>query len=840
LVASGATNPFFLIFTPSKSVKITEMEISYNWLKTYLDHDLTPVELCGVLTGIGLEVGSMKQVESIKGGLEGLVIGEVVKCVPHPDSDHLSKTEVNTGGPGLLPVICGAPNVAAGQKVVVATVGTTLYMGNKSLTIKKAKIRGETSEGMICSEIETGLGTNADGIIVLPNDAPVGMKARDYFGIENDWAIEIDITPNRIESASHLGVARDLAAFLRKCGDGGYRKPPVDSFAVSHHDLTIPVEIKTPEACPRYSGVTISGVEVKESPRWLQNRLRSIGLTPINNVVDVTNFVLFETNQPLHAFDADEIKGGKIIIQTLPSGTKFTTLDGAERTLDNSDLMICDTEKGMCIAGVFGGIASGVKLSTKNIFLESACFDPVFVRKTARRHGLYTDASFRFERGTDINGTIYALKRAALLIREVAGGVISSEIQDIYPSPITGFPVEVTWHNITRLIGKELGKDTIKSILSGMEFKIVEESAKGLSLSVPTCRVDVKRECDVIEEILRIYGYNNVEIPTHINASLNHSENPDPNRVKNAIADHLAARGFNEIWSNSLTRASQYEATDDYPASKTVRIFNPLSNDLNGMRQTLFFGGLECIVHNVNRKNENLRLFEFGNCYFHKGSCLKDNPVNNYYEEEHLALFLSGNREETNWTTPESPATFYLLKSYVNGILKRLGFNPDRLEISESSLGLFSAGIRYHIGKAVLCEMGIAAPVWLKQYGLEAPVFYADFDWNLLFAEHKKNLVQFSELPKYPEVRRDLALVIDKSVKFKTLRDVALKTEKHILRSVNLFDIYEGKGIPEGKKSYAVSFILRDDHKTLNDKTIDKTMEKLLGAFEKEIGARLR
>ena len=814
------------------------MKLSYNWLKTYIDLDLTPAELSKVLTGIGLEVGGMEAVESIKGGLAGLVIGEVLTCEPHPGSDHLSITTVSTGGGDPLPIVCGAPNVAAGQKVVVAPVGTSLYIGDEILTIKKAKIRGEVSEGMICSEKETGLGSDSDGIIVLPPSAKVGTRASEYFRIESDWVIEIDITPNRIDSASHLGVARDLAAFFGK--KEMERKPPVDHFTIDNHDLTIPVEVVNPEACPRYSGVTLTGVVVKESPAWLQNRLKAIGLTPINNIVDVTNFVQFETNQPLHAFDADEIKGEKVIVRTLPAGTRFVTLDGAERKLDASDLMICNAEEGMCIGGVFGGIKSGVKHSTHNIFLESACFDPVFIRKTARRHGLFTDASFRFERGTDINGTLYALKRAALLIKEIAGGNISYPIVDVYPELVKGFPVEITWHNTTRLIGKELGKETIKKILVAMEFVIEEETERGLSLMVPTYRVDVKRECDVIEEILRIYGYNNVEIPTHVNASLNHADHPSPGKLRNTIAEQLVAQGFNEIWSNSLTKASLYENRDDFPPTATVKILNPLSSDLNAMRQSLLFGGLECIARNINRKNSDLKIFEFGNCYFSRGTQYKDDPVRNYHEEEHLALFLTGNRETPNWLAPESPSTFYLLRSYTENILSRLGFDPDTLEIADADTALFSEGISLHHGKNKILEIGSVAPVLLKQADIEAPVFYADFDWNLVMAEQKKNTVKFAELPKYPEVRRDLALILDKQMKFSTLREVAFRAERHLLRTVGLFDIYEGKGVPEGKKSYAMSFILRDDNKTLNDKLIDKTMEKLLTALEKETGARLR
>ena len=661
------------------------MKVSYNWLKTYIDLDLTPVQLSELLTSIGLEVGGMEQVDSIKGGLEGLVTGEVVTCVPHPNSDHLSITTVNTGSGGLLPIVCGAPNVAAGQKVIVALVGATLYEGDKEFVIKKAKIRGEVSEGMICSETEIGTGTDGSGIMVLPAETAVGIPAADYFGVETDWVIEVDITPNRIDGASHLGIARDVAAALKRQGENSYKRPSVDHFKTDNNNLDIPVEVLNVKACPRYSGVTISGVEVKESPAWLQNRLKAIGLTPINNVVDVTNFVLFETGQPLHAFDASEITGGKVTVRTTLPGTKFITLDGAERKLDENDLMICNAEEGMCIGGVFGGIRSGVKHTTRNIFLESACFDPVFIRKTSRRHGLFTDASFRFERGTDINGTIYALKRAALLIQEVAGGKVSSEIKDIYPNPVQGFPVEITYHNVNRLIGKEIPKDELKSVLQSLEITIEKESERGLSLMVPTYRVDVLREVDVIEEILRIYGYNNVEIPARINASLSYADHPDPNQVKNIISDMLVSRGFYEMWSNSLTKAGYYDEMEQYKAGNTVRLFNPLSSDLNGMRQTLLFGGLECIQLNTNRKNSDLKLFEFGNCYFFRGTHYKEDPAANYSEEEHLALFLTGNSETANWLTPEKPTTFFLLKTYVENILTRLGFDPGSLKTEETA-----------------------------------------------------------------------------------------------------------------------------------------------------------
>jgi phenylalanyl-tRNA synthetase beta chain len=831
----------FLTFVPFIFKGKSSMKVSYNWLKTYVDIDLTPSRLAELLTSIGLEVGGLEEVESIKGGMKGLVTGEVVTCIPHPNSDHLSITTVNTGGPDLLPIVCGAPNVAAGQKVVVALVGTTLYDGDKEFSIKKAKIRGEVSEGMICSEVEIGIGADGSGIMVLPDGTPTGIPASEYFNVESDWVIEVDITPNRIDGASHIGIARDVAAALRLSGDKGYRKPSVDAFKVENHDLNIPVEVLNPEACPRYSGVTISGVEVKESPAWLRNRLKSIGLTPINNVVDVTNFVLFETGQPLHAFDASEIKGGKVVVKTMQPNSRFVTLDSTDRKLDGNDLMICNAEEGMCIGGVFGGLKSGVKLSTKNIFLESACFDPVFIRKTARRHGLFTDASFRFERGTDINGTVYALKRAALLIREVAGGKVSSEITDFYPDPVKGFPVDISYHNVNRLIGKEIPRIELKAILTSLEITIERESEWGLSLIVPTYRVDVHREVDVIEEILRIYGYNNVEIPQHVNASLSYAEKPDPNRIKNVISDQLAARGFYEMWSNSLTRAGYYDDMEHFRPDNTVKLFNPLSNDLNGMRQTLLYGGLECIQLNTNRRNSDLRLFEFGNCYFFKGTHYKEDPAANYFEEEHLALFLTGNQETANWTSASLPASFYQLKSHVENILMRLGLEPDNLKVSDTENEIFSEGLVYETEeKNKLVEFGIVAGKWIKKFDIENPVYYADFDWGQVLWEVKKQSVKFSELPKYPEVRRDLALVLDKDIKFSTLKNIAFASERQLLRSVNLFDVYEGKGVPEGKKSYAISYILRDDLKTLTDKQIDKAMERILTAYEKQTGARLR
>jgi phenylalanyl-tRNA synthetase beta chain len=821
------------------------MKISYKWLKDYINTDLTPQQIEAILTQTGLEVGSIEEVETVKGGLRGLVIGEVLTCEKHPNSDHLSKTTVDVGAGGIVPVVCGAANVAAGQKVVVATVGTTLYDGDNEFQIKKSKIRGEVSEGMICAEDEIGLGNNHDGIMVLPADAKTGTLAGKYFNIESDYSIEVDLTPNRIDGASHIGVARDLAAFLKQNQDISYTKPSVDGFQVDNHSLEIPVEVAKPEACPRYAGVTISGVEVKKSPDWLQNRLKTIGLKPINNMVDITNYVLFETGQPLHAFDADEITGGKVVVQTLPAGTKFTTLDEIERELHEDDLMICSAEGGMCIGGVFGGTRSGVKTSTKNIFLESACFDPVYIRKTARRHGLNTDASFRFERGTDPNGVIYALKRAAMLMKEIGGGKISSGIVDVYPEPIADFKVDVSFANIKRLIGKDLGAERIKLILEGLEIKVEAETETGLSLAVPPYRVDVKREADVVEEILRIYGYNNVEIPTLVNASLQYSVKPDPVKIRNLVADTLTAQGFNEIWSNSLTKASYYEKGETFNDVHTVKILNPLSNDLGVMRQTLLYGGLEAIAHNANRRNADLRLYEFGNCYFHNDTDLKADVLKNFREEEHLALFVTGQKEKESWSATQSESTFFQLKTYVENLLARLGLKMDPeysgLKPDGFNNELIAEGLAFATGNGkVIAQLGTVHQKLQKQFEIEAPVYYADLSMDNIIVEQRNNKTLFNELPKYPEVRRDLALLLNKETGFSQIRELAFRAERKLLRAVDLFDVYEGKGVPEDKKSYAVSFTLRDDEKTLNDKQIDKIMQKLIFQFDKELGAKLR
>lgn len=815
------------------------MNISLNWLKDYLKTDLDVEEICEILTSIGLEVGGYEKFESIRGGLKGLVIGEVKTCIPHPDSDHLHITTVDLGEERLSPIVCGAPNVAAGQKVVVATIGTVLYDGDKEFVIKKSKIRGQESEGMICAEDEIGIGNDHAGIIVLPDTAKVGTPAAEYYRITNDYVIEVDITPNRVDGASHLGVARDLAAYLQQKQDIRYTLPSVEQFRADSNTSGIAIEVQRPEACPRYAGVTLEGVEVKESPEWLQTRLKAIGLHPINNVVDVTNYILFELGQPLHAFDLDQVEGKKVIVRSFPTGTKFITLDGLERELNENDLMVCNTSEPMCIAGVFGGQKSGITENTKNVFLESACFDPVFVRKTARRHGLNTDASFRFERGTDPNIVIYALKRAALLIKELGGGKITSEIIDIYPTPVQDFEVEVKYAHIDRLIGKQIGKEQVKNILQSLEIKIVRETEEGLLLHVPPYRVDVRREADVIEDILRIYGFNNIEVPAKVNSTLSYSEKPDDFRLKNLIADLLAANGFNEIMNNSLTKASYFENLETYKPENTVMIFNPLSSDLNAMRQTLLFGGLESIAYNINRKSNSLRLFEFGKAYtFHKKE--GENHLKQYHEEDKLSLFITGNKTAQSWNSREEKTDFFNLKAYCEMVLVRLGLKPDILSVSACEEDIYREGLTYtQHGKHVV-TLGMLSSKVLKTTDIEQDVYYAEFSWENILKIVKNHTIGYTPMPKFPAVKRDLALLLDKKVTFKEVKDLALRTEKNILKSVSLFDVYEGEKLGEGKKSYAVSFTLQDDEKTLTDKQIDRIMNKLMGTYKHQLGAEIR
>ncbi|MGQ1784001.1 MULTISPECIES: phenylalanine--tRNA ligase subunit beta [unclassified Saccharicrinis] len=817
------------------------MQISYNWLKNYLNIDMETQKVSEILTAIGLEVGGIEEVQSIKGGLEGLVIGEVLTCEKHPNADKLSKTTVNIGNEDALAIVCGAPNVAAGQKVVVATVGTVLYNGEDSFTIKKGKIRGEASLGMICAEDEIGLGSSHDGIMVLPEDVAVGTLAKDYFNVETDTVIEIDLTPNRVDGASHYGVARDLAAYLKSNGQDAVLSPPsIDDFAVENKNFVVDVAVENEEACPRYAGLTISDVEVKDSPEWLKNKLVSIGLSPINNIVDVTNYVLHELGQPLHAFDGDEIKGNKVIVKTLPEKSKFMTLDEMERELSDQDLMICNAEEGMCIAGVFGGTKSGVKESTTKVFLESAYFNPVFVRKTAKRHTLSTDASFRFERGIDPNITVYALKRAALLIKEVAGGTISSDITDIYPNPVKNFEVAVTWKNIDRLIGKKLGQEKIKDIVSALEMEIVREDEKGMLLSVPPYRVDVQREVDVIEDILRIYGYNNIEIPNEVHSTLVYSDKPDDHKVKNIIANQLVAQGFNEIMCNSLTKPSFYEKLEKYPEKNVVALFNPLSNDLAGMRQSLVMGGLESIAHNINRRNSDLKIFEFGNCYYlnpegEKGSLEK------YNEEHHLGIFLSGKMIAANWNAQDREVSFADMRAVVDQVMRRLNLPEGMLSEEDVTNDIFIEGVTVATkNKIHLVDYGLVRPEIGKNFGLKDIVYFAEFNWDNLLKVAGRQSLTYKEIPKYPEVSRDLALLVDKKVTFGQIKTVAQKTERKLLKSVSLFDIYEGEKLGADKKSYAVNFILQDENKTLTDKQIDKIMNNMIRNFEKEVGAQLR
>ena len=820
------------------------MKISLNWLKQYINLDLEPEKVAEMLTDCGLEVGGIETFQSVKGGLEGLVIGEVNTKNKHPNADKLSLTTVDVGNGKQLQIICGAPNVDAGQKVVVAKPGITIYPADgKPFKIKEAKIRGELSQGMICAEDEIGLGAGHDGIMVLDEKAEVGSLASNYFEIEEDTVFELDLTPNRIDGASHVGVARDLAAVLNcqlSTANCQLRMPSVDDFKPDNTNLPIEIIVEDQEACSRYCGVTVSGIEVKTSPAWLQNRLKAIGQKPINNVVDATNFVLHELGQPLHAFDASEISGGKVIVKKLPEKTKFTTLDEVERELHGDDLMICNEKEGMCIAGVFGGIKSGVTDKTKNIFLESAYFDPVHIRKTAKRHGLNTDASWHFERGADPNTTVDALKRAAMLIKELAGGTISSEIVDVYPNVIENFTIGFSYDSCDRLIGKQIKRETIKNILTSLEIEILEESETGLQLSVPSFKVDVQREVDVIEEVLRIYGYNNVEVPQAVHSSLSYSPKPDKEKVQAIVSDLLSSNGFSEIMSNSLTNSKYYE-NSDWQEENHVKILNPVSADLDILRQTLLFSGLEAIERNQNRQKPNLRFYEFGNIYrLNQETAIQDSALEKYEETQYLALFLTGRKHPESWSTDDDKTDFYQLKGFMDNIISRLGIGKPGIHSEEAKPGVFDVGLKYKITNKVVVEFGQVNRSYLKKFDIKQPVFCANFNWDNVIDLLKVNKIKYSKLPKYPSVRRDLALLVDKSVQYSELEKMAFQTEKKLLKSVNLFDVYEGENIEKSKKSYAIAFTFQDEEKTLTDKHVDGIMQRLISAYTEKIKAVIR
>ena len=819
------------------------MNISYKWLKEYVDFDLTPQEVCDALTSTGLEVDALEEVQSIKGGLKGLYVGKVLTCEMHPDSDHLHVTTVDLGKGEPSQIVCGAPNVAAGQKVIVADLGCVLYDGDKEFLIKKSKLRGVESCGMICAEDEIGVGTDHAGIIVLPDDAVVGTPAAEYYHLESDWLIEVDITANRADALSHWGVARDLYAWLRRNGyQTSLHRPSDEAFAVDNNDLPVDVVIENQEACKRYACVSITDCEVKESPDWLKNKLTTVGLRPINNIVDITNYVMFAYGQPLHCFDADMVKGHKIVVKTMPEGTPFVTLDGEEHKLSDRDLAICNAEEPMCIAGVFGGKGSGTYETTRNVVLESAYFHPTWIRKSARRHGLSTDASFRFERGIDPNGVIYALKQAALLCKELAGGKVSMEIRDEYPVKMENPQVTLQYNYVNSLIGKELPVDTIKDICESLEMKVLSETADGLLLEIPAYRVDVTRPCDVVEDILRIYGYNNVEIPTQLKSSLViKGEEDRKHKLANLVGEQLVGEGFNEILNNSLTKAAYYE-TGEAVNNGLVRIMNPLSSDLNVMRQTLLYGGLESIAHNANRRNQNLRFFEFGNVYtFTPEKQNDDDPMQAYKEQYHLGLWVTGKRVEGSWAHANEPSSFYELSAYVENVFSRIGLKPGMTIRKKSENPVFAAGLTIeNRGGKVLAEMGVLTKKLQKQFGIDNTVFYAEMNWTQLMKATKKNEVLFSEVPKFPAVSRDLALLVDNAVEFAQIEQVARQTEKKLLKKVELFDVYEGDKLPAGKKSYAVNFILQDEEKTMGDKQIEAIMNKLIANIKKQLGAELR
>ena len=820
------------------------MNISYNWLKRYIETDLPAEEVARILTDIGLEVEGFEKIETVKGGLQGVVVGEVLTCTDHPDSDHLHVTTVDVGTGEPLQIVCGAANCRAGLKVLCATVGAVLYPngGDEEFKIKRSKIRGVESLGMLCAEDELGIGSSHEGIMELPADAPVGMAAKEYLRVEDDYLIEIGLTPNRVDAASHIGVARDLAAYLRSRGERTEVKwPDVSAFAVDNHDLPVAIRVENHEACPRYVGVTVSGCKIGPSPEWMQNCLRAAGINPKNNLVDITNFVLFELGQPLHAFDAAKIEGREVVVRTCAEGTPFVTLDGVERKLTDKDLMICSAERPMCIAGVFGGLDSGISETTTDVFIESAYFNPVWVRKTAKRFGLNTDSSFRFERGIDPNLQVYAAKRAALLMKELAGGSISSEITDICPVPAADFVFDISFARINALIGKEIPQETVRTILAALEVKILSEHEGRLTVAVPPYRVDVQREADLIEDILRIYGYNNVEIPARVRSTLSYAPKPDRNRLVNLAADFLTDNGFTEIMSNSLTKGAYYEGLAACPPERCVRIINPLSADLNVMRQTLLFNMLEAVCLNINHKNGDLKLYEFGNCYFYdEAKRTEENHLAAYSEEYRLAIAVTGIATPQSWNTKSEKASFFTLRAVAEKLLRRFGIDIYALKSEPTQSDLFAEGLTMSLNGKELLQIGVVSGKLRRLTDVKQEVYYLEMNFDALVRSTKKHRIAAEELSKFPEVKRDLALLVDRDVTFAALRSVALATERKLLKNVSLFDVYEGDKLPEGKKSYALSFILEDKTRTLDDKTIERVMANLTRQFEQQCGAQVR
>ncbi|MBQ5619515.1 MAG: phenylalanine--tRNA ligase subunit beta [Alistipes sp.] len=820
------------------------MNISYNWLKRYLKTDLSAEEIAKILTDIGLEVEGFEKIETIKGGLKGVVVGEVLTCENHPDSDHLHITTVDVGGEAPLGIVCGAPNCRQGLKVLCATVGTVLYPGggDEEFKIKRSKIRGVESLGMLCAEDELGIGESHDGIMELPADAVVGTSAKEYLHIEDDYLIAIGLTPNRVDAASHIGVARDLYAYLKANNIAAELVwPSVEGFQVDNHDLEIKVRVENKEAAPRYAGVSVTGCKIAPSPEWMQNALRAAGINPKNNLVDITNFVLFELGQPLHAFDADKIEGKEVVVRTCSEGTPFVTLDGVERKLTEKDLMICSAERPMCIAGVFGGLDSGVSDETVNVFLESAYFNPVWVRKTAKRFGLNTDSSFRFERGADPRMQVVALKRAAMLMQELAGGKISSEIIDICDCPAEDFVFDFSLKRLKMLVGKEIPEATVRTILDSLEVKILSEQEGVWTVAVPPYRVDVQREADLVEDVLRIYGYNNVEIPQQVRSTLSYAPRPDRTKLMNLAADFLTANGYTEIMSNSLTKAGYYEGLESYTAEHCVKIMNPLSTDLNVMRQTLVFNMLEAMALNINHKNGDLKLYEFGNCYFYNAEkATEENPLAAYSEEYRLAMAVTGVAVPQSWDTKPMKASFFTLRAMAEKLLKRFGQDIYSLKCEPLKSDLYGEAIEVLANGKRLLEIGVVSPKLRKKLDVKQEVYYLELNFDQLVKMTKKHRIQAEELSKFPEVKRDLALLVDRSVSFAQLREVALQTERKLLKRVSLFDIYEGDKLPEGKKSYALSFILEDKSRTLDEKSIERVMSNLQRQFEQKCGATVR